>query len=288
VDASTGTLYVSGLDHETTAGEPNSADRYFFGGGRRFVIASHDGGRTFGHSHPLDDVNNPDHSMGTISTTHGVLAAAYTTSATSTATDTACPCTVFETSRDDGANWDRHVIPQSSPAVADNSAQDVVQAYVAADPTHKGRFAVGVLENGGRNLVVHVTTDAGHTWTAHAVEQAAPTWIDNRPWIAYGADGALGVMWRRDYQNATCEQLERNAWFQQCPYDVYGAVSVRGDGRFRGPVRFTSARSQPSSTYAVGDDVSYATMSGGTLWATWGDWRTGDLDAWLGAYHYAG
>ncbi|MCU1295573.1 MAG: hypothetical protein JWP08_4423 [Bryobacterales bacterium] len=289
VDLSSGALYVSGLGHDQVAVAPTTADQHFFGGGERFVTMSSDHGRTFGQQYAFGSAALPNHSMGTISASRGVLAAAYTTSAASavvaSGVEQPCPCTVFETSRDAGRTWARHVVPRSSPYA---EAQDVVSAYVAADPARAGRFALGVIEDKGTRLVVRVTGDAGVHWRSRYVEPAG-RYISNRPWLAYGTDGALGVMWRRDYHyDDACQQQETQLWFQHCAYDVYAAVSPHGDEHLSAPVRLSLKTTRASSSYAAGDDVSHAAVSGGEVFATWGGWdaASSDLDAWLGEYRY--
>ena len=97
----------------------------------RWVVASHDQGRTFGPPHAIDSNLYPQiqgQQAGDYvpAAANGLLAFTYTASAAPGAT---CPCGIFETSRDDGATWTRH--PAPFPA-----------NWVAADPGHPGRFAI--------------------------------------------------------------------------------------------------------------------------------------------------
>ncbi|MDT7548886.1 MAG: hypothetical protein QOE84_1280 [Actinomycetota bacterium] len=286
VDQSTGTVYVTAVSHYTVALQPSTYDSHFLGGGERVVAASTDGGRSFGPANPIDSPDLPDRGMGTISAARGVVAMAYNTSDASASPENHCPCTVFGTSADHGKTWVRHVVPRSTYHPA---AQDVVGAYVAADPTTRGRFALGVLESGGRQLMVRVTDDAGLSWSRPVpVEPASKAYISNRPWIAYGEDGALGAMWRRDFQDAACQSDEQGSWMQHCPYDVYAAVSPSGSADLGRPVRLSPRRTKSSSNYSLGDDVSFVTLAHGSLWAAWGGWdaASSDMDAYLGRYLY--
>jgi hypothetical protein len=231
--------------------------------------------------------------MGTISAARGVLAAAYTTGVLSPAAaavygqtgEESCPCTVFQTSTDYGRTWRRHIVLGSHPF---EEAQDVVSAYVAADPSRSNRYAVGIIEAKGTRLKVYVTNDAGTRFRSSFVEPKG-RYLSNRPWVSYGADGALGVMWRRDYHyQSDCQMKENQLGFQHCPYDVFVNVSPTGKAVFGPAVRLTKSPTRASDSYAAGDDISHAVVANGRVYATWGDWRrqVGDMDAWLGSYRY--
>src|SRR3954454_8804550 len=128
-DKTTGTLYVSFVDHDESSGgagpmgwelrtlacrstvNTNPA----FECGRQYVAASHDRGRTWSRFLPFDSADYPAGSTGGFSSgqvaADGVLASAYIASAAPGRTE--CPCVVFETSRDDGATFERHVVAQA-------------------------------------------------------------------------------------------------------------------------------------------------------------------------------
>jgi len=166
VDQSNGTVFVS------TTGHP-----------QRYVAVSKNKAKTWGEIEALDcdEATPPDanHSVscsaypqigdGNIAAADGTLAAVYTSSA---APGSTCPCAIFETSTDAGAHWNRHVVESSIPSTSG--------LYVAADPSHKGRFAVlfmpGNMVSGGfadlpasKNVPQEVqvvgTTDSGKTWS---------------------------------------------------------------------------------------------------------------------------
>ena len=198
VDQTTGAVYVS------TTGHPE-----------RYVAVSHDKARTWGRVEALDcdetPAPNPNHNVtcntypeigdGNIAAAHGVLAAAYIAGA---APGSTCPCAVFETSTDEGAHWNRHVV---FDALSSSSG-----VWVAADPAHKGRYAVMVLpgylapsglpglppsKSVPQEVDVTTTADSGGTWTQPTVlGNQSTTHITNKPWIAYGPTGVLAALWR--------------------------------------------------------------------------------------------
>src|SRR5262249_44454185 len=129
----------------------------------RQVVASHDGGVTWGPPHPLASVL-PGGDLGTIDAAQGVLAAAYVDAA-------ATPLeVVFETSTSDGASWSPHIVPLADgvgsgafggpPSPTSGSPM----AFVTADPAHSGTYAVAVLNSSSTALDVYVTHDSGSHW----------------------------------------------------------------------------------------------------------------------------
>src|SRR5207253_648087 len=134
---------------------------------------------------------------------HGVLATAYISGAA--AGSDCSQCAVFETSVDGGRTWLRHLIPGASPQVKTFTAADPttfagsdnqtvwLEPYVAADPSTPGRYAAMILDASRTQLLVYQTANSGTTWTGPAVLGSEGTYRRDKPAMAYGPTGALGV-----------------------------------------------------------------------------------------------
>ena len=140
----------------------------------------------------------------------------------------------------------------------------------AADPTHRGRFAV--LTNDGTTLRVYRTTDGGRTWrgpTSVGVQGTSPV----KPWLAYSPTGQLGVGWRATRADGS--------------YAFYVAASKDAGRTFYAQVQLSRTWSPAAPPYYVaGDDTSAITLTAHELYGAWGDWRGGHLeDVWWGGIH---
>ena len=235
---------------------------------RRWITASHDGGKSFGPPRAIAPNTAPEFTSGDYipSAANGVLAASYPTYGV----DPDCLCrNVFETSRDDGATWTRRAAP-------------IPAQWTAADPSHPGRFAI---MSGGMDvtdwqsfnqneLLVSVTSDYGKTWSAPVAIGQDPPNPRYMPWIAYGPTGALGVSYRTKYGANPCVP-------DDCPetsYDMWAAISRDGGFHFDSPVRISHADSAPQLTgpgsgFAAGDDFGTVALDDKYLYVAWGDMR---------------
>jgi hypothetical protein len=293
VDQSTGAVYVSTTAHP-----------------QRYVVVSRDKARTWGRIEALDcDEATPaaaDHSVtcttspqsgdGNIAAAHGVLAAVYTASA---APGSTCPCAVFETSTDAGAHWTRHVV---APGVPPGTG-----LFVAADPSHKGRFAVlimpGNMVPGGlpglsaskivpQEIQVVTTRDSGGTWsTPTTLGNESVQHITNRPWINYGPTGVLAVSWRNAYP-----PYDPQSFLVPGTQNVFAAVSRDNGTTFSAPIQLNSAPSPPPDPKQLAeDDVGWVSVTSRYVYGAWGDWRptsknpvaagsappSGELNTWI-------
>jgi hypothetical protein len=197
----------------------------------------------------------------------GTLATAYVASGPGCTS----ACIVFETSLDDGRSWHRHLVaPISLPTAASGlSTSFNFEPYSAADPSRPGRFAVMAFDAEQKHLLVYVTRDTGRSWTRTSLAEPGAGVARWTPWIAYGPSGALGAMWRTSYADGS--------------FDVWAAVSPKGDIRFAPPVRLSSERS-PGPVAPGGDDASDVALTRTALYATWGDQRGVPASAaWFGS-----
>jgi len=261
VDASTGTVYGSATDF------PRSV---------RWVVASHDDGKTFGPPQAIDSNdypqlggNQPGDSPPAAA--DGAVAFAYTASAAPGAT---CPCGVFETSRDDGATWSRHLAPFTAN-------------WVAADASHPGTFAImsgqGATDapaNPGY-VTVSTTSDYGVTWSKPVLIGQGPLHPRIQPWIAYSPSGVLGVGYKTLYTDPAALQqvFMAQALLGQLPgsYDYWTTVSFDNGHTFSAPLKVSNAQSPPGNS-GGNDDFSSVALDDQYLYAAWGDQRTSPTD----------
>jgi hypothetical protein len=202
-----------------------------------------------------------------------------------------CPCQVtVAITGDEGRTFTQHDVPMpGGPARIGyiEVPNTIPHVNVAADPTHKGRFAVAHSNPDHTQLLVQVTNDAGTTWSEPARLVSDANSI-NRYWIAYGPQGMLGVMWRINYneppQKSNLSSAYLPAWPIPGPQDVFATVARKGDTNFAMPVKVNGARSPyivAKPSYA-GDDYSSIAVGPGEIHVTWGDYRDVDRSAWYG------
>jgi hypothetical protein len=259
----------------------------------RYLVVSHDDGATWGTPRPLDpDVQGS--TAGMHGSAFGILGVAYNVNpgspeyqAPSSACSQGCrgevtcppnvsPCTVFETTQDDGLTWTRYVMPLKTAAGT---------KIVAADPIHKNRFAVLVSQpsTNGAELEVWLTNDGGKTWTGPSKTITPPatgvTLI--KPAIQFStgsgtqpSNGAVGIVWRTVYADTS--------------YDVSAVVSPDGGTKWKDPVKLTVKGAAPPWNQMSDDCACNIAMTNHSLLSVWGDGRTGSRQLWLARYYYDG
>jgi hypothetical protein len=259
-DNQTGALYASATD----------LTRFV-----RWVVASHDNGTSFGPMRAIDSNDYPQiqgQQAGDYipAAANGQLAFTYTASAAPGAT---CPCGIFETSRDDGATWNRH--PTPFPA-----------NWVAAEHSHRGHFAImsgqGVTATPAYPgaIAVATTNDSGATWSKPVLIGEPAGQPKLQPWIAYSPKGVLGV----GYKSLDSELISQPLFFFEIvsgtlsySYDYWTAASFDNGRTFSTPLRVSNLHSSPGN--GAGDDFTSVALDDRYLYAAWGDRRTSPLDA---------
>jgi hypothetical protein len=241
----------------------------------RWVVASHDGGKSFGPPHAIDSnlypqVQGEQGGDYVPAAANGVLAVTYVASV---ASGRQCPCGIFETSKNEGRTWTRHAAP--FPA-----------NWTAADPRHPGRFAImsgqGVTATPATpgEIAVSTTKDSGRTWTKPVLIGAqAPQHPEIQPWIGYSPTGVLGVA----YKVLTSGLISQPEFFfdivsgtLSAQYDAWSAVSFDAGRHFSEPLRLSNALSPAGNR--TGDDFSSVALDDQYLYATWGDLRKSPTD----------
>jgi hypothetical protein len=187
------------------------------------------------------------------------------------------PCLVFETSKDSGATWSRHVMP-----VQNLSGSLFDQPMVAADPSTAGHFAVAV-PAGGKEFHVYQTHDSGKTWSDPVTVTEDATKNHYHAAIAYSRKGALGIMWRTQ-QPAPGQKVSSDAppgmpGRPRAPYNVWVVVSRDGGSNFSAPLKIsaTDSLAPESSMFGnAGDDYSSISIDGDNVYVGWAQWVTAD------------
>ncbi|QJT02970.1 exo-alpha-sialidase [Streptomyces asoensis] len=168
----------------------------------------------------------------------------------------------FHVSRNDGKTWTNTTVNDGTgtpvpagtgslvPVPALGAAADPVP-WVAADTSHRGRFAVMVPRD-SNTLDVYTTPDAGRTWTGPATI-STPGAV--RPAIDFGANGDLGVMWRTTAG------------------DGFSVVSFDHGRSFSAPVQVNHVTEPVGETGPPGDRWSGIEIAGGYAYVTWADGR---------------
>jgi len=281
-DLVTGTVYVSSSG---SLGPTSTGDKATPRGTlqSRWVAASRDGVQ-WSKPQPMGGFG------ANMSAAHGLLASAFKTTGQRSMFDSPnndlcagapAPCTIFQTSPDQGATWSRHVMP------VPNTHTGFV--LVAADPSRKGHFAVGLSMNDDGEFHVYQTRDAGATWTGPAIvteDASKPHFHGN---MAYSRQGVLGIMWRtRQLQPGQKLPPQRLPGMGPAvPYSVWAAVSRDGGATFSEPLRASSVDSpapQSGPFAGSGDDFSGLAVEGRNVYVGWADWRVAERDNFFRAF----
>jgi hypothetical protein len=214
---------------------------------------------------------------------HGLLATAFKTGGQSMfagANNELCgsaptPCIVFETTKDSGATWSRHVM--SVPKV---SGSPFDQPLVAADPSKAGHFAVAI-PNDGKEFQIYQTRDSGNTWMGPVTVTEDASKRHYHAAIAYSRQGVLGMMWRT-MQPGAGQSAPASApaggpgGGPAFPYNVWAVVSRDGGATFSEPLKVSSSDSpapQAGAFANAGDDYSAIAVDGDYIYVGWADWR---------------
>ena len=260
-DLSNGTIYIPG---NGSGGEPPHRETFF--------RASHDNGKTWGPIYSYDSADYPQAGGATHpAPAHGVLGIAYVAaSIPSTDTGGKCPCLIFETSRDEGKTFDRHVMQYDYPMPRGFGGGGGLMA--AADPSHAGRYAVATSAAGNAELQVYVTDDYGKTWKAPVHAGGTPGTTISKPDMAYSPSGQLALMWLAVNPDGS--------------YTAWSSVSHDGGSTFSGPVQVSHGASPARGSIKNrgnnwdGDDLSSIAVDNDYVHIVWADGRAGFLGAW--------
>lgn len=267
------------VDPETGAIYASASDDALWG---RAVSVSTDHGKSWSLPQLLDPNGQSDWGDN-IAAAHGLLAAAYVVDPSSLsyrlarppAVTCAIPCVVFETSRDQGATWSRHVLPtRDVPGGNLVNRPANPRLAVAADPNRAGTYAALVPTKSSSTLEIWVSTDSGARWRRVKVLTAPAGDSQARWWLAYSANGALGVVWRTIRPDGS--------------YNVLATVSTDAGSSFGPIVALTPTAAAPLPGPEVPGDDCACNVNVGATWlsAAWPDARSGQRQIYLSRFDY--
>ena len=193
VDQQTGTLYTESTSNGS------------------YIVASNDKGSTFGtvYQPSVPGWTVPTHqAVGTASLAFGVLAVPVAASSTPIANET-CPCLALWTSTNEGASFTPHFI---APGSGFNATGTVRFPISAADPQHKGHYAIAVYTPDHLLPKIYYTDDSGSTWRSAVPAQpnTGGTVVQaSQVGLGYSTTGQLLITWRGFYREAYFFQIFR-------------------------------------------------------------------------------
>ena len=155
--------------------------------------------------------------------------------------------------------------------------QNYKLGYVlSANPQNANQIAAGFItnQNGDPDAFVSTTNNGGLTWSplVRVNDDAISNGVgQDLIWISYSTNNKLLAVWR-DKRNGG-----GTGYYQ--PSDMYCAVSLNNGATFQPNVRLSSM-SAPHDTILTqpGNDFSSCELVNDTIYAAWGDVRTGKLN----------
>lgn len=284
-DLTGGTFYVtSGLAGLSTLGSkstglPDSPEGTIMD---RWISSTLDG-TTWTDPQAIGGDNGSNHVTGghtSVAASHGTMATMFAGADQASCAffvGNAAPanCVVFQTSKDAGKTWNRHLMP--TPAGFSANALGIL---LGADPTKEGHFIGVLLNDDGSDLLLLQTSDSGATWnmTVTLGEDKAKTHF--APWVASSPSGEFGVMWRT-YET---DGAKAGASPPYMPYSVWAVVSKDNGATFSKPLKVSKANSpappdDPNDSFSfVGDHgpSGMALDDHDGAYVVWADWTPGE------------
>ena len=198
-----------------------------------------------------------------IAPAHGMLAAVFKTDEKSKALcgEAPTPCTIFQTTRDAGATWERHVVPVPNTY----GGMLGISNLIAADPAKRGHYAIAMHTDADTKITVYQTQDAGNTWSAPVVVTDDASKTHYHSWMAYSPKGVLGLMWKTRIAppGATSGQATGPtppSGLAPAPFNVFAVISRDGGGTFSQPLKISGDETPAPKAPPGGDDLSYLAM----------------------------
>ncbi len=186
------------------------------------------------------------------------------------------PKMLFAKSYNKGASFQYHdlIVNPTPLAAADSSFK--AGYHLTANPVNANQLAfIAVSANyGDPDIFVSTTNDGGITWSnlVRVNDDAIGNGIgQDMPWGSYDSNNRLVVVWR-DRRNGAGVGYAQNT-------DTYSAVSINNGQTFQSNVRLSSA-SAPFANILLqnGNDFMGCELLNDTIYAAWGDTRTGSLN----------
>ena len=290
-DASTGTIYVSGIGLAYTVNPatvprpkvnpklpgkgytgypPTNVTRF-----RAFIRASNDRGRTWGLIYPMDSDEYPGFvGINGFAAANGHFIVAYDATKVPSADHAKCPCTVLGISQNEGKSFVYSLVPPLSKSLYGSGRGRALgglsRVMLSADPTKDGRYAIA--RQAGNHIMISLTEDGGKTWLPPVVAaEVSPGVRIGQRAMRYSATGDLGLIWKAVNPDGS--------------FDVWSSVSLDGAHSFK-TVRVSHSVSPPCipdrCNFMLGNDLSSMDIDSKYLYVVWGDNRSGFEGTWFG------
>ena len=188
------------------------------------------------------------------------------------------PGFLIASSTTDGASFNYHTVGYSSTPANDSLAK---QGYhLAVDPTNPNHLVFNFLnkQNGDLDVFITESTNGGNTWTSFARvndDAVGNGKMQDLPWCGFDVNGDLIVGWR-DRRNAP------GTGYQQAA-EIWGAVKRKDSTSFSPNFRISDTIAPFNAQYldTNGNDFMCIDLRNDTMYAVWGDVRTGALNVWF-------
>lgn len=257
--------------------------------GTMILRTSKDRARSWGMVYAMDNPEWLSGGGGTHDTASGMLAVCYIASKVPAELNVKAPCLVFETSKDDGKTFDRHVVPGTSGMSANNRSGGIVYA----DPSKAGRFVI--VQELDNQVRAFVTEDSGMTWAAPKVVAPGPGTQIGDLAGRFNDRGELGLSWRVIYHDPKLPVVRRSFGAPGGAHafitdpdtsEIWSALSRDGGKTFSAPLKVSTAPSPGISRRRGAQnhspDFDSVTMDHDFVHLTWFDNRAGFLGTWYG------
>jgi len=206
-------------------------------------------------------------------TTNGNFVAVYPSYLTS---QNILPAFYQATSKDKGHTFSYSTVINYVPATLDSNLKSGYK--LAADPTDSNKLVFLLVDgaNGDADIVALNSTNGGQTWSSSPVrvnDDAIHNGKDqDMVWCAYNEQGKIAATWR-DRRNAD------STGFWNTGYDFYYAISNDNGQSFSANKKMSSQFIAFDSIISQnGNDFMSCIFSNDTLYAVWGDTRSGTMN----------
>lgn len=244
---------------------------------RAYLKTSSDSGQTWSNFRYIDTTNyligsGIQQPMTALCTTSdGVLGLAYPSYV---ATQSVYPKFYFAKSYNKGLSFQRYDLLVNPTAV--NNSLYKLGYTLTANPLNSTQMAFCFVsgQNGDPDIYVTTTNNGGLNWSTpvRANDDALSNGkAQDLCWISYSKDNKLLAVWR-DKRNGA------GTGFYQ-PSDIYCAVSTNNGTSFQSNIKLTNVSANHDTILSQnGNDFLGCALLNDTIYATWGDVRTGVLN----------
>jgi hypothetical protein len=197
------------------------------------------------------------------------------------------PGFIHASSADDGASFSYHGAYYTHTPTPAGDSLAKVGYHLEVDPTNPLHLAFNFLNNTYGDLDVYTiqSMDGGSTWTSPVRVNDDPVGngkMQDMSWCSFDLNGDLIVGWR-DRRDAP------GTGYQQ-PSEIWGAILRHDSAAYTPNFEISDTLAQFVAEYldTSGNDFMNIAMQRDTMYAVWGDVRTGVLQIWYDTRYMGG